>query len=105
MRRAKTIELQETFEGGCADRLIQYLENNKPKIGQTDQSILVIGLWNNFRVNIHSYSILVRYWKLKKELEKKEKEISETGKVQEERYVLCVSRLHFLLQKDATLLL
>ena len=45
------------------------------------------------------YSIIVRCAKLKEELVKKEKEISETGKAQEEKYVLCVSCLHFLLQK------
>ena len=36
-------------------------------------------------MHLYSYFLLVRCLKLKKELEKKEKETSETGKVQEEK--------------------
>ena len=66
---------------------IRIKKKSKSKIGQSDWLVLVIGLRNNLRVNMHlySYSLLVRCLKLKKELEKKEKETSETGKVQEEK--------------------
>ena len=36
-------------------------------------------------MHLYSYFLLVRCLKLQKELEKKEKETSETGKVQEEK--------------------
>ena len=67
---------------------IRIKKKSKSKIGQSDWLVLVIGLRNNLiRVNMHLYSyfLLVRCLKLQKELEKKEKETSETGKVQEEK--------------------